>query len=82
MKVFISYSHKDAGALDRLHTHLAMLHRDGQIEAWYDREILAGADVDQEIIERLEASELILLLVSPDFLASDYCYEREMTRAL
>lgn len=82
MKAFISYSHKDAGALDRLHTHLAMLHREGAIEAWFDREILAGGELDAEISAQLESCELFLLLISPDFLASDYCVEREMQSAL
>ena len=82
MKVFVSYSHKDKAALERLHTHLAVLRRTGSIDEWFDREILAGGDIDAEISERLEASGLFLLLVSPDFLASDYCVEREMERAL
>ena len=82
MKVFVSYSHKDEAILERLRTHLAMLRRDGRIEEWFDREILAGGEIDTEIAERLESSGLFLLLVSPDFLASDYCVEREMERAL
>ena len=82
MKAFISYSHRDDWALDRLHTHLAMLRREGSIVEWYDREILAGGDLDQEISKQLETCDLFLPLVSPDFIASDYCYEREMTRAL
>lgn len=82
MKAFISYSHKDEAALNRFHTHLALLKRDGQIEAWYDREILAGGKIDDEINNQLESCELFVPLVSPDFLASKYCYEREMTRAL
>ena len=82
MKVFISYSHKDESALERLHTHLAVLLRDGRIDEWFDREILAGGEIDAEIAERLESSGLFLLLVSPDFLASDYCVEKEMERAL
>ena len=82
MKAFISYSHRDDWARERLHTHLEMLRRDGQIEDWYDREIQAGVDIDQEISGQLESCELFLPLVSPDFLASRYCYEREMSRAL
>lgn len=81
MKAFISYSHKDAAALERLHVHLAMLKRDGLIETWFDREILAGEEIDAEIENQLESCELFLLLISPDFLASDYCYDKEMTRA-
>ncbi|MCW4463237.1 toll/interleukin-1 receptor domain-containing protein [Sphingomonas sp. BT-65] len=79
---FISYSHRDAAALDRLHVHLAVLRRDGLIDAWFDRDILAGDNLDQEIAERLEASGLFLLLVTPDFLNSDYCVEKEMARAM
>ena len=71
MKAFISYSHKDEAALRRLHTHLAVLRREGRIDEWFDREILAGGEIDAEIAERLEFSGLFLLLVSPDFLASD-----------
>ncbi len=82
MKAFISYSHRDSGALERLHVHLASLKREGRIEAWYDRDILAGGELDAEIEEQLESCELFLLLVSPDFLASDYCIETEMNRAL
>ena len=82
MRAFISYSHKDEAALERLHTHLAPLRRQGLIEAWFDREILAGGEIDATVAEELESCELFLLLVSPDFLASDYCYEREMQQAL
>jgi len=82
VKAFISYSHRDNHALERLHVHLASLNREGRIQAWYDRDILAGDELDAEIAEQLESCELFLLLVSPDFLASDYCVETEMYRAL
>lgn len=82
MRAFISYSHHDNAALDRLHVHLKNLTREGHIETWYDRNILAGSELDAEIERELEASDLFLLLVSPDFIASDYCVEREMRRAL
>jgi hypothetical protein len=59
-----------------------MLRRDNLISEWFDRDILAGDVLDDEISRQLETSDLFLLLVSPDFLASDYCYNREMTRAL
>lgn len=80
--VFFSYSHADEGLRDRLETHLAMLKRQGLINAWHDRRIVAGGPVDRTISDELERADLILLLVSPEFLASDYCYEREMKRAL
>lgn len=81
-QAFISYSHRDEKSLDRLHTHLAMLRREKLITAWYDREILAGDNVDRETATHLQNSDLFLALLSPDFLASNYCYEREMEVAL
>lgn len=81
-KVFMSYSHKDESLRDELETHLSMLKREGLISTWHDRKILAGNDFGNEIDENLESSDIILLLVSPYFLASDYCYDIEMERAL
>ncbi|ABA56536.1 TIR (plasmid) [Nitrosococcus oceani ATCC 19707] len=80
--VFFSYSHKDEPLRDELEIHLAMLKRQGVIDAWHDRRIGAGEVIDQTISENLENADITLLLVSPDFLASDYCYDVEMTRAL
>jgi hypothetical protein len=80
--VFFSYSHADEGLRDQLEKQLAMLMRQSVIEAWHDRRIGAGEDVDQTIDMHIETDDIILLLVSSDFLASDYCYEREMQRAM
>lgn len=82
ISLFFSYSHKDEAFRDELEIHLAMLKREGLIEAWHDRRIDAGAQLHEEISVHLESATVILLLVSPYFLASDYCYDREMTRAL
>jgi TIR domain len=81
-RLFFSYSHKDERLRDQLETHLAMLKRQGFIETWHDRRIVAGERIDEAISANLESAEIVLLLVSPDFLASDYCYDREMTRAI
>ncbi|MGH9196038.1 MAG: toll/interleukin-1 receptor domain-containing protein, partial [Acidimicrobiia bacterium] len=81
-KVFFSYSHKDEALRDQLETHLALLKNQGLIESWHDRRIVAGSEVDQSIYEAMESSEVILLLISADFLASAYCYSREMKRAM
>jgi hypothetical protein len=81
-KVFFSYSHADAQHRDRLEKGLAMLKRQGLIETWHDRRIIPGQHVDHAISAELEAADLILLLVSPDFLASEYCYDVEMRRAM
>lgn len=80
--VFFSYSHKDEELRDELETHLSMLKRDGSITSWHDRRILPGADFAQQIDENLESADVVLLLVSSYFLASDYCVEVEMRRAL
>lgn len=80
--VFFSYSHADEGLRDQLEKQLAMLKRQGVIETWHDRRIGAGQDFGQEIDDNLNRAEIILLLVSADFIASDYCYDIEMTRAL
>jgi hypothetical protein len=80
--LFFSYSHKDEGLRDKLEVHLAMLKRQGVIDTWHDRRIVAGDDFAGRIGEELERADIILLLVSPDFLASDYCYDIEMTRAI
>lgn len=80
--VFFSYSHRDEAYRDQLETHLAMLKRQGLIETWHDRRIVAGDELHGRIGEELERADVILLLVSADFLASDYCYDREMLRAI
>lgn len=80
--LFFSYSHKDEELRNELEVHLAMLQRQGLITAWHDRRIGAGKDIHSEISAELESADIILLLVSAHFLASDYCYDKEMTRAL
>ena len=82
LKLFISYSHIDQELLDRLHKHLAQLQRDGTISEWYDREIHAGGNINKEIEAALERADTFLACASPDYIASNYCYERELERAL
>ena len=80
--LFLSYSHRDEGVRAELETHLAGLRRQGFITVWHDRRIAAGEDFANAIDAHLEQADVVLLLVSPDFIASDYCYEKEMARAL
>lgn len=79
---FISYSHRDETFRQELETHLSPLRRQGLLSVWYDRRITPGDHVDDTISEHLEAADLILMLISADFVASEYCYAREMARAL
>ena len=81
-KVFISYSRKDEDMLLELEEHLALLKRQGVLHTWHDGQIPAGAEWASEISENLNAADVILLLVSPDFLASDYLGSIEVVRAL
>jgi hypothetical protein len=80
--VFIAYSHADAQHRDHLVVHLSPLRRRGKIAEWYDRKIVAGDEWEEVIHEHLEDAKVVLLLVSPNFIASDYCYGKEMRRAL
>ncbi len=82
LKLFYSYAHKDEYLRDELEIHLKILHRQGLIETWHDRKIGPGDHWKEEIDTHLETADLILLLVSADFIASNYCYEVEMTRAI
>jgi TIR domain len=81
-KVFISYSHKDEALRDQLEVQLAMLKRQGLIDTWHDRRMKAGEELNFEINAKLEEADVILLLISPDFLASTYCYNIEKAHAL
>ncbi|MFL5628682.1 MAG: TIR domain-containing protein, partial [Ktedonobacteraceae bacterium] len=82
IRVFLSYAHADERLCKTLIKHLADLKRQGLITHWYDRDISAGTGWTQEIESHLNMAQLILLLVSPDFLSSDYCYDVEMKRAM
>ena len=82
VEVFVSYSHRDDDLRAELQTHLVMLRRTGVVREWSDRRIIPGQEWDEQIDEHLESADIILLLVSPDFLASDYCYDKEVMRAM
>ena len=82
VRLFYSYSHKDETLRNELETHLKLLQRQGLLTGWHDRNIEAGAEWRQKIDDNLERADIILLLVSADFIASDYCYEKEMKQAL
>ena len=77
-----SYAHEDAPLLDRLRRALATLRRQGLIELWDDQQTPAGESWERNVHQNLDQAEVIILLISQDFIASDYCYNVELARAL
>jgi regulator of protease activity HflC (stomatin/prohibitin superfamily) len=82
IEIFCSYSHEDEALKKELETHLSGMKRQGLITLWSDRQIDPGTGWKDDIDNHLESAEVILLLISADFIASDYCYEKEMMRAM
>lgn len=82
VEVFYSYSHRDEKFRDELEKSLTMLKRDGIITGWHDRKIGGGEEWAGAIDEHINSARIILLLISADFLASDYCYDIEVKRAM
>ncbi len=82
VRVFVSYAHEDDHLRIELRKHLAPLENQGLIELWDDRQIFPGQRWEPRIDERIESADLILLMVSADFLASSFCYKWEAQRAL
>lgn len=81
-RIFYSYSHHDIRFRHRLETALASLRRRELIVEWHDRNISAGEEWKTSIDANLEAADIILLLISFDFVASEYCYSIEMMRSM
>lgn len=82
IEVFISYSRKDKLLRDQLADQLANLRRQNIIRDWFDGDIVPGTEWRKQIQQHLESAQIILLLISADFMASDFCYSAEMTRVL
>jgi hypothetical protein len=80
--VFISYTHEDRALRERLTKHLSGLRNLGIINDWFDGDIIEGREWEKELFHHLETAQIILLLVSADFIASNYCYRVEVKRAL
>ncbi|HSE18813.1 MAG TPA: TIR domain-containing protein [Pyrinomonadaceae bacterium] len=80
--IFFSYSHNDGKLRKRLETHLSALKQQSIISTWYDGSILPGHEWDPEIKSNLNSAQIILLLISADFLASDYINRIELAKAM
>lgn len=78
LKIFISYAHEDEMYVQDLKKHLTTLERQGIAESWYDRQLSAGDELDVEISQKLSQSDLVVFVVSIDFLTSWYCLEVEL----
>ena len=82
INIFFCYAHEDEELLNKLKAQLVPLKRQHLIDVWHDRDINAGTAWELEIDKHLNSAQIILLLISPDFMNSDYCYGIEMKRAL
>jgi len=82
IKIFCCYAHEDKEMLKKLETHLKSLEREGLVDVWNDRDISPGTEWEPEISKHLNEADIILLLISPYFIASEYIYGVEMKRAL
>jgi hypothetical protein len=81
-RIFISYAHADEELKKELDKYLKVLKRSGKIESWNDRELIAGQEWDDVIMSELAKANVILLLISVDFNASDFIWDKELAAAL
>jgi hypothetical protein len=79
MKIFISYSKSDIDYLNALKAHLSPLLRSKKASIWYDERLEPGSFWDDEIKEQLQEADIVLFLVSPQFLGTDYIWDQELT---
>src|SRR5262249_47835153 len=82
LELFCCYAREDQQMLEHLKKHLMPLQRQGLIHIWSDTNLDAGAEWEKELQQHLESADIILLLISPDFISSEYCYSTEMKRAI
>jgi CheY-like chemotaxis protein len=82
VSLFYSYAHEDEALRDELRGHLKILERRGLLSSWHDREIKPGEEWHSRIDAQLQMADLVLLLVSKDFIESDYIFGNELTVAM
>jgi hypothetical protein len=82
VEIFVSYAHEDADLLQPLLKHLRLLERQGLISVWTDNKIEPGSEWRQDIGDHLRSAQIILLLISPDFMDSEFIWHTEMSHAV
>ena len=82
VSIFVSYAHEDEEMKKELDKYLKVLKRSGKVETWNDRELIAGQEWDDTIMTELSKANIILLLISVDFNASDFIWEKELASAM
>jgi hypothetical protein len=81
-RIFISYAHEDEDLKKELDKYLKVLKRSSKVQVWNDRELIAGQEWDQMIMSELNKANIILLLISVDFNASDFIWDKELASAM
>ncbi|MBN8214062.1 MAG: TIR domain-containing protein [Xanthomonadales bacterium] len=81
-RIVVSYSHRDESLRSEMVAALSPAIRAGELDIWSDHKIVPGADIDSEIMEQLKEADAVVLLVSNDFIASEYCFKTELEVAL
>ncbi len=82
LSLFISYSHRDEEIKKRIDVHLASLKRSDKIQTWNDRKLDSGTEWDKKIKKELNEADIILLLISADFIASNYIWNVEIKKSI
>ncbi len=82
VEIFVSYAHQDEPLLSELNKHLKILQRTAMGMVWFDQRIGKGDEWEKELLLHMKTADIILLLISSDFIASDFCYSNEMTLAM
>lgn len=82
VKIFIAYARKDSGLLDEFRSHFSSLVHTNEVEIWYDGELIPSTIWEDEIREQMHQADVILMLLSPDSIASEYFYKKELPRAM
>ena len=81
VQVFVSYSHRDRKHLDKLRIHLAGLEHHSRVHCWWDGALEVGKAWEPQILEALRSADVVILLLTANFVASEYCIEKELSFA-